>query len=375
MTDGLRIAFVSDTAYSGIGGGVLSGAHFVAKLRERHRVAVVGADAPAAEDVKLPGFQLPIPAMKRMRFVMARPGREAVRRAVGWADVVHLQFPFWISFVALQEAKRAGRKVVAAFHVQPENIFSNIGIRSEALNRHAYRLCTRHFFNRADAVVCPTEFAAKKLRAHGLRAEAFVVSNGVPPDMREGSFTRDPRFDGKFVVLTVGRMAQEKRHDVIIDAIRRSRHKDRIQLVAAGAGALEAEVRAAGATLPNPAIVGFLPREELRRYFFTADLCVHASEVELEGISVVEAMSASLPVVVADGPESAAADFALDERFLFPAGDAQALARRIDHLIESPEELAAARESAKERVRELDFDASVARLEGIYRKILGRAVV
>jgi 1,2-diacylglycerol 3-alpha-glucosyltransferase len=309
--------------------------------------------------------------MKRMGFVMARPGRAQIRRAVAAADVVHLQFPFWISFVALDEAKRAGRRVIAAFHVQPENVLSNIGIRSAALNRRAYRLCTERLFNRADAVVCPTEFAARKLRDHGLSARTFVVSNGVPPDMRSGSFTRDPRFHGKFLILTVGRLAAEKRHDVVIEAIRRSRHADRIQLVVAGAGALEEQVRARGATLKNPAIVGFLPREELRRYFFTSDLCVHASEVELEGISVVEAMSAGLPVLIAESPESAAADFALNDRFLFRAGDAEMLARRIDALIEHPEELAAARGGYSERVKDLDFGASVRRLEAIYREVLG----
>ena len=42
--------------------------------------------------------------------------------------------------------------------------------------------------------------------------------------------------------------------------------------------------------------------------------------------------------VIADSPRSATPQFALDERSLFPAGDTDALAQRIDWWIEHPEE-------------------------------------
>lgn len=370
--ESLRIAFVTDTV-AGLGGGVSAARHVVDALRSRgHEVRVVAFDAPGAEDLRLAGFQLPVRAMQQMHFTMARPDRALLARAFHDVDIIHVQFPFWLGIVAVEEARRAGKPVVAAFHVQPENALLNVGIRAPWLNRRVYHLWLTRFFNRADAVVCPTPFAQRKLQQHGLVTPSYVISNGVPPDLSTGGVTREEAFDGKFVVLAVGRLAAEKRQDVILEAVRRSRHRDRIRLVIAGAGPLEEELRARAAELPVSPEIGFLPRERLARLFATADVMVHASEVELEGIAVLEAMSKGLPVVVAQSDESAASEFALSDEFRFPAGDADALAARLDAFVEHPERLAPARESYRAMALRFDFTASVASLVSVYQRLLRR---
>ncbi len=368
----LRIAFVADCMGAPVGGGVLSARQLVARLREEHDVSVIGADADGPGAVRLPGFVLPSRAMRSMGFVMARPDRDALRSAFARADVVHLQFPFWLSVVALREAHRAGLPVVAAFHVQPENAFLNFGVRWRWLASLAYRIWVRLLYGRADAVVCPTRFAERKLRAHGLAVPAYVISNGVPPDAT--ATARLPRRAGApFVIAAVGRLATEKRQDVLLEAVRRSRHGDRIHVVLAGAGPREAELRRLGAGLPGGVEVGFLDRAALLELLRRADLLVHCSEVELEGLAILEAMSVGLPVVVAQGPETAAGELALDGRFAFPAGDAGALAERIDALLDAPETLARAAVAYRRAARRLDFQASVERWIELYRSLLAPA--
>ncbi|MEI8254709.1 MAG: glycosyltransferase, partial [Deltaproteobacteria bacterium] len=187
MTDqsnsALRIAFVADTMNTGSSGGVVAGSRFVDALRERHSVTVVGAQAYGDDSVVLPGFVVPLRAMQAMKFEMAYPVRKVLARAFADVDLVHLQFPFWLSLVALEEAHRAGRPVVAAFHIQPENLLENVGIHAAWLNDLVYREWISYHYDRAEAVLCPTGFAERKLRAHGLRAPTFVVSNGVPRDI------------------------------------------------------------------------------------------------------------------------------------------------------------------------------------------------
>jgi glycosyltransferase involved in cell wall biosynthesis len=368
----LRIAFFADTLYAPIGGGVVAARNVVERLREHHDVAVVGADAVGPHDAKLAGFQLPFEAMRRSQFVMARPDRRVISRVLAEADVVHLQFPFWLSFVALEEARRRGLPVVAGFHVQPENALYNVGVRSPQMNRAIYRFWVDRLYGGADAVVCPSRFAERKLRQHGLQSPTFVVSNGVPPDLDADGVEREPRHDGRFLVLMAGRFAVEKRQELLIEAVRRSKYADKIDVVIAGAGPREHELQRLAATLPNGAEVGLLPRDRLRRMFRTADLFVHCSEVELEGIAVLEAMAAGLPVLVAQGPESAASELALDERFGFPAGDAGALAAKLDALIERPEELARARSAYRAKTRELDFGDCVDHLVDVYRTVVAR---
>ena len=156
---GPTIGFVSDMIHSGIGGGVTAGERFVARMRLEQRVLVIGADA---DSVRLPLLNLPIPAMKKSGFTMARPDARLLAEAIAHVDVVHLQLPFWLSFAALHEARRQGKPVVAAFHVQPENGFFNVGIHWQGLFDATYRYWVKHLYNRADVVICPTPFAERR---------------------------------------------------------------------------------------------------------------------------------------------------------------------------------------------------------------------
>jgi 1,2-diacylglycerol 3-alpha-glucosyltransferase len=370
IRDRLNVAFVADTFHSNSGGGILSGEYVVNRLRRDHKVVTVGTDG----DDALPSFQLPLRAMQKSGFVMAKPDRSVLAKAFAKVDLVHLQFPFWLSFAALDEARKLGLPVVAGFHVQPENALFSVGVRSQWLNEHIYRVLVNRFYNKVDGVICPTPFAAEKLKSHGLTAPTFVISNGVPPDVAEAMASHTnaaPRSpDGKFLILAVGRLAAEKRQDVIIEAVRLSRHRDQIRLVLSGAGPREAELRALASALPNGAEFGFLSRETLLDRFRTADLFIHASEVELEGMSVLEAMSAGLPALIANAPESAASSFALNEDFSFPAGDAIALSAKIDALIDDRTKLEAAREPYRQRAHQFDFNASVEKMVSVYRSVI-----
>jgi glycosyltransferase involved in cell wall biosynthesis len=367
----VRIVFVADTLEGGLGGGPVAGRRVVAALRQEHEVVVVSAGGdPAPDRIRLPAFQLPLHVMRAMRFRMAVPRRRLLERALAGADVVHLQFPFPASFAALAAARRTGVPVVAAFHVQPENLLLNVGIRSDWLSRVLYRFWVRRFYDRADAVVCPSAFAERLLRAHGLRAPSFVVSNGVAPGLRRRRALREPAHQGRFLLLAVGRLASEKRYDVLFEALRLAKHAEHLHLVVAGAGPLEARLRRAARELPCPCEIGFVDEGRLERLYNTADLLVHCSEVELEGMALLEALHCGLPALVADSPRSAAPQFALGSEFLFESGNPRDLAARIDQHVEHPAALAAARERAVELASHHLFEDCVERLVAVYRGVL-----
>jgi glycosyltransferase involved in cell wall biosynthesis len=143
--------------------------------------------------------------------------------------------------------------------------------------------------------------------------------------------------------------------------------------VLSGWGPREDELKLLASSLPNGAEIGFLSREKLVQDYRTADLFVHAGEVELEGMSVLESMSAGLPALIANAPESAASKLALNEDFTFPAGDATALAAKIDALIDNPAKLEAARDLYRERARHFDFNASIEKLVELYRSVIAAA--
>ena len=369
----LHIAFVADTFESSVAGGVRSGLRFVDGLRARHDVTVVAADATGDRDLSLPPFYLPFVAriMRENGFTFARPQARALASLFRRVDVVHVQFPFWLGLRAADVAHEVGTPVVSAFHVQPENLLRNVGLRAPWAAAWIHRQLIKRLYDRSAAVVCPSPFALSELRAHGLRAPAEVISNGAPPEFGPVQAERHARHQGKLLVLAVGRLAREKRLDVTIEGIRRSRHARRIQLVVTGRGPEEATVRRLAAALPVPAEIGFVAEEELRRLLATADLLVHASEYELEGMAVLEALASGTPALVARAPGSAARQFALSEDFLFEPGDPDDLARRLDGLVEAPRLLAEARTGALALASGHRLADSVRRLEQLYLRVAG----
>lgn len=367
----LRIAYAIDTFDGVKTGGVISARRFVAALRERHDVTVIAGGPSSEGQVGLPRFTIPPfgRVMREMGFIFAWPTRSILEPVLRRADVLHVQFPFWLGIRAATLARRLGTPVVAASHLQPENMFHNIGIHSEWLVDRTWRFFISALYGRADYLVSPTAFGLRELQQRGLTVPADVVSNGIPTQFRPGPAAHEARPDNRFVVLGVSRLAKEKRIDVTIEAVRRSRHADRIQLVLYGHGPEEEKLRRLSATLPVPAEIRVIDEADMPSAMRAADLLVHASEIEIEGMAVLEALGVGLPTLVADAPLSAASRLAISDDFRFPPGDVDQLARRIDHLFEHPEALAAARQANLAAAEGLRLEASIARMEAIYERV------
>ncbi|MCU0622142.1 MAG: glycosyltransferase [Gemmatimonadales bacterium] len=368
----LRIAMVLDSWDDQANGGVVSTRRFAEWLRARGHVVTIVANAAAGPHIEpLPSFEVPLfkRIMRRMKFTFAVPDRAVLARVLATHDVVHVHFPFWLGVRTMRMARDAGVATIATFHVQGEHILYNVGIRADWAVRQVYRLFLRTVYDHADRVLCPSEFTERELHRYGLRAPTVVISNGVPALFQPSPPGSGPGFDGRTVVLSVGRLATEKRHDLLIEAVRRSRHAQSLQLVILGAGPLRDALERQGRTLPHPVVFGFLPTRELVPYYGAAALCVHASEVEVEGMAALEALACGAPCLVADSPRSATPQFALDARYLFQSGSVESLVRHLDALLDDPARLAADRQRAVALAGRFSFERSAERLEELYREV------
>ena len=369
----LRIAMVTDAWDDTANGGVVSTRRFTDLLRARgHTVEVLATGAPAPGKTPLRTFVIPTPGgiMEKMRFPFAWPDRRILEETLARQDVIHNQFPFYLGIRAITVARKAKVPVVSTFHVQAEHLLHNVGIHSRKAVDWVYRFFLRTTYNRSDHVICPSAFAEAELRRYGLRVPSSVISNGVPPEYRPLPREECPQFGGRFVILSVGRLAREKRHDLLIEAIRKSRHESRIQLVILGDGPLRERLEAQGRTLTNEPVFRFLKPEELVPYYGGADLCVHSADVEVECMSVLEAMACGLPCLIARSPLSATSQFALSDSFLFEAGSREDLTRKIDGWIDHPEGLLRARAGYREAAQRYRVEASVDKLVDLYRRVV-----
>jgi glycosyltransferase involved in cell wall biosynthesis len=149
-----------------------------------------------------------------------------------------------------------------------------------------------------------------------------------------------------------------------------SKYADRIQLVFAGKGPKYDEYVEMGKQLPNPPQFVFLTKDELIHLLAQTDLYVHASDMESEAISCIEAFATGLVPVIANSEDSATPQFALDGRSLFAPGRPKDLARAIDWWLDHPEEKERMEHEYAEAAKQYNIDESVRRCEGMFREAI-----
>ena len=375
----MKIVLVIDQFDSGNNGTTVTARRFAEQLcRRGHTVTVLACGESSAaigemglNKVGVPEFRLPVfdRLVKSQGMQFARPVDEAYYQAFRGADIVHFYLPFRFCRRGEEIARQMHIPTVAAFHMQPENVTFSIGMGNWTfLNDFLYGWCYREFYNRFTHIHCPSRFIADQLEKHGYDAKLCVISNGVDDAfVPRPEISRPPEWEGKFVVLMVGRLSGEKRQDLIIEAAKRSRFREKIQLVFAGKGPKEQEYRRMSEGLANPPVFGFYSQEELVALMNSCDLYIHASDAEIEGISCMEALACGLVPVISDSERSATNQYALDERSLFKAGDAGSLAKKIDYWVSNPEERERMGKEYAHVGDGIRVSACVAQAEAMYR--------
>jgi glycosyltransferase involved in cell wall biosynthesis len=347
------VVFVIDNYLSETDGTNISAHRFREELIKRgHTVRVVAIDVEGPDMYGIKEHYVPIatPVAKRSDMRFGKFDKEIVSRALEGADIVHLFFPFQLERKSFRLAQEMGIPVCGAFHCQPENVTYNIGLkRFGFIAGFLYWAFKLLLYRRLKNIHCPSPFLAGELKRHKYSARLHVISNGVSscfkpaaqPARREDGTTdgiTDSTTDDTINVLMIGRLAPEKRQDLIINAVKHSKYRDRIQLYFAGSGASQKKYAALAASLPHPPVFEFLPQDRLLKLIQKTDIYIHASDIEIEGMSCIEAFSCGKVPIISNSKKSATSQFALDERSLFKKGDYLDLRDKLDYWIEHPEE-------------------------------------
>lgn len=370
----MKIVFVIDS-WNGGNGSVVTTKRIVEELIERgHEIRVVstGQHKGNYEFFEVPGFYLPFvrESLEKMNFLFARGKTSVLRKAFEGADLVQVQLPFFVARKAVRVARKMGIPVTGACHVQPQNIISAMGKEDPKMEKMFYSLFNFCLFKQVDSIHCPSTFAARMLLEHGSKAHFRVISNGIPREYHPTETPRPKQFSGRFVILNIGRHAMEKRQGLLIEGVKKSKYKDRIQLVLCGKGEDTEKLIASGNELPVRPIIEYVSNEDKISYLNTADLYLHSSVVELESLSCLEAIGCGLPCLIGNSPHSAAPQFALDERFLFTMDDADALAEKIDYWYENRGTLRSLKKSTLEMADNYRMDRCITELEEFFTEAM-----
>jgi glycosyltransferase involved in cell wall biosynthesis len=262
---------------------------------------------------------------------------------------------------AIGAARRAGVRIIASEHNDPWKIEELWWSRAER----------QKYFAMCDGVhVLLPQFASSLELA--IRAKAKVIPNGVDLNV----FKILNRVQRQRRIVTVGRLTQQKRFDVLIDAFALvSEQNPEWQLHIFGAGELESRLRSQVAWLSLDDRIIFRGLSgHLAEEFNAGEFFVLPSEFEGFGIVVVEAMACGLPCVAfrdCHGPNVIIRDRV--EGMLVAERDPAALAQCLGELMANDGRREAMRANVLLRAREYELRSVERQWESYIQSLIASA--
>jgi glycosyltransferase involved in cell wall biosynthesis len=227
-------------------------------------------------------------------------------------DVIHVQSPLGIGRAALNIGRKYGIPVVATNHAMPENLIDNLRLLapfSRPIN-YVIKEYFEHFYGNADYVTLPTEAAIKMFDdMPSIKVPIKAVSNGVDlarfkPQKVDQEFKK--RFHipvDKPIIMYLGRLDAEKHISTLVKAAHLVMQKMNVHLLIVGSGTDSDRLKQLTHELEIDDKVTFTGRvddEDLPTIQNCGDITGMPSPVELQCISMLEAMASGQPTVAVD---------------------------------------------------------------------------
>ena len=303
--------------------------------------------------------------VEKVGVTLAKPEKNIIKKALKNADHVHIMVPLPLGIAACKVAREMNISITAGFHMQAENFTSHLKLNKvKPINKYVYKFIWKHLYQYVDGIHYPTNFI-RSVFEKNIKKETrgYVISNGVHDYVKPRKSTKPKEFKDKFVILTTGRYAREKSQDILIKAIKQSKHKDKIQLVLGGQGPKEKKYKKLASKLPIPPIFEFFSRTAIIDVLNYCDIYAHPAEIELEGISCLEAIACGKMTIVSDSKLSATKEFAIDEKCVFKNRNVKSLAKTIDYWLDNETERKLYEKKYLESAKVFNQDECMKRME------------
>jgi glycogen(starch) synthase len=318
---------------------------------------------------------LPLPRLRQLWALAAVPA--VWRRGTVPVDAVHAHQGEDLATLtlALMAARRHDCPLVVTLHCSVGHTVTGRSLRARLLHALGGWL-ERRALRRADAVVVLTDRSAVAVRADGVPVDrVHTIPSGFDPTL-----FAQPHPD-VLADLTpprigyVGRLAPQKRADVLVEAFGRMREK--ASLVVVGDGPDRPLVNRLVEESPardRIFLTGFISHSAVPAVLASLDVLVLPSAYEEMGSVLTEAMAAGVPVVASDVggiPE------VVDEGvtgLLVPPLDVDALAGALDRLVADSALRERLADGARRRAGDYAWPLLAARVLAVYGEVRSRRV-
>lgn len=249
---------------------------------------------------------------EKSEFQFANIFSAAVRKKVKAfkPDIIHVHHPFWIGSVGVFMARRLKVPAVYTYHTRLEHYAHFVFLPGSLFRNIIAHFLVRRFANKCDAVIVPTDSTEEYLRMIGVTAPTYVQPTGIEYDRFQkvepaAIATLKKRLeisDTETIFVSVSRLSDEKNIDFMIDALAELKKTTDtpFRLLMVGEGhqkqRLQAKIDELHLT-KTIQLVGAVAPEHMASWYQLGDAFLFASQSETQGMVILEAMAAGLPVV------------------------------------------------------------------------------
>ncbi len=292
-------------------------------------------------------------------------------------DVVHVQISDPIGLSVVSYARSHGVPVVTTEHNQPEVITEPLKV-PKFVKKPVDNLLAAYFANRqskSDFVTMPTKKAIYKLLdGRDFTVPVAAVSNGVDLScFKPGKASAELYYKfgldkNKLTVLYVGRVDPEKNVGMVVEAFLKA-NMDNAQLAVVGDGVDLARLRKKYGDLKKVHFLGRVVPPELYEVYRLGDVFATGSEIETQGIVLIEAAATGLPLIAVGA--GAVSEVCINEKngFLCKPKSVTEMAEAMEKILSDEKLRRKFSERSVEIASEHDFEKTLDKFENIYKKV------
>ena len=308
-------------------------------------------------------------------------------------DIIHVQGSDPIGVASVNYARRHKIPVVLTEHNQPEVFTEPLHLPS-MIRKPANKALSTYFVGRqkkVDYVTMPTELSiGHLLKGKNLGVPVEAVSNGVdlsaftPGEVPKELYDKYKIPTDAPIILYVGRLDPEKKVGVVLEAFARflnfckDNKLDKLSktlFVVVGDGVDKDNLVKKATKIGISDAVKFLGRvvgEDLYNIYRMGDVFATASEIETQGIVLIEAAATGMPLVAVNA--GAVAEICQNKvnGYLLKPGDAEGMADAMLEILKDDEKREKMAVKSIEIAKNHSLEKTLKRFEQIYEKLLKR---
>ncbi len=376
----MKIGFFTEGYYPQLNGVAVSVDECAKALERRgHEVYIVAPKYPGVKDKKrvIRITSIKYPENPEIRLATFLPSKSLLQASKIDFDIIHGHSGGPLTLLGWEIARLKRVPFLVTYHTL-WNSYLHYILKGKIIKPKMVEVASRIFGNLCDTIVVPTQKVKEELISYGVEKPIKVIPNGIDLSRFQNGdrkwlssrFAFDPQSK---VVLYVGRLGKEKSVDYLLRAFKKLQEisTEKVLLVIVGDGVEKSRLKELAKKLrihQSVIFTGGIDNAFLPHVYASADVFVFASRTETQGMVIIEAMAAGLPVVTVY--DDAYTDMVKDgiNGFLVK-GSPSKFAEFVNKILTDASLREKFSQKAQEEVKKYAIDAIAEQLEILYKEL------